>query len=57
VAVDLGGLCVGVAHQAAKRGLDSQAIAETYNVSEPMAAFRLRTTGVARQLAAARARR
>jgi Zn-dependent peptidase ImmA (M78 family) len=44
-------------YQAAKRGLDSQAIAETYNVSEPMAAFRLRTTGVGRQLAAARARR
>jgi Zn-dependent peptidase ImmA (M78 family) len=44
-------------YQAAKRGLDSHAIAETYTVSEPMAAYRLRTTGVTRQLAAARARR
>lgn len=42
--------------QAARRGLDSQAIAEEYNVSEPMATYRLRTTGVTRQLAAARAR-
>ncbi len=42
---------------AAKRGLDVQAIAETYGVSEQMAAFRVRTTGVARQLAASRARR
>lgn len=41
---------------AAKRGLDSAAIAETYSVSEQMAAFRLRTTGVTRQLAAAKAR-
>jgi Zn-dependent peptidase ImmA (M78 family) len=39
---------------AARRGLDSAAIAETYSVSEPMAAFRLRTTGVTRQLAAGR---
>jgi Zn-dependent peptidase ImmA (M78 family) len=38
---------------AAKRGLDSVAIAEKYGVSEQMAAFRLRTTGVTRQLAAA----
>lgn len=41
---------------AAKRGLDSAGIAEVYSVSEPMAAFRLRTTGVIRQLAAAKAR-
>lgn len=41
---------------AAKRGLDSAAIAETYSVSEQMAAFRLRTTGVTRQLVAAQAR-
>lgn len=39
---------------AAKRGLDSAAIASAYTVSEPMAAFRLRTTGVLRQLAAVR---
>src|SRR3954454_9889853 len=38
--------------QAAKRGLDSTAIAAECNVSEAMAAFRLRTTGVERQLAA-----
>lgn len=44
-------------YQAARRGMDSAAIAETYNVSEPMAAYRLRTTGVQRQIAAARARR
>jgi Zn-dependent peptidase ImmA (M78 family) len=41
---------------AAKRGLDSAAIAEAYSVSEQMAAFRLRTTGVTRQLAATKAR-
>ncbi len=41
---------------AAKRGLDSSGIAQAYSVSEPMAAFRLRTTGVVQQLAAARAR-
>lgn len=41
---------------AAKRGLDSAEIAEKYVVSEQMAAFRLRTTGVTRQLAAAKAR-
>lgn len=38
---------------AARRGLDASAIAATYRVSEPMAAFRLRTTGVMRQLQAA----
>lgn len=43
-------------YRAAKRGLDIAAIAETYKVSEQMAAFRLRTTGVMRQLEAARAR-
>jgi Zn-dependent peptidase ImmA (M78 family) len=40
---------------AARRGLDSAAIAETYRVSEQMASFRLRTTGVTRQLAAMKA--
>lgn len=44
-------------YEAAKRGLDSAGIAEACNVSEPMAAFRLRTTGVTRQLAAARSHR
>jgi Zn-dependent peptidase ImmA (M78 family) len=44
-------------YQAARRGLDAVDIAETYSVSEQMAAFRLRTTGVTRQLEAARARR
>jgi len=39
---------------AARQGLDAAAIAQTYRVSEPMAAFRLRTTGVMRQLRAAR---
>jgi predicted transcriptional regulator len=39
---------------AARRGMDSQAIADNFNVSEQMAAFRLRTTGVTRQLAARR---
>lgn len=42
--------------QAAKRGMDSAAIAEAYNVSEAMVAFRLRTTGVQRQLDASRNR-
>lgn len=42
--------------QAAKTGMDSQAIAEKFNVSEQMATFRLRTTGVPRQLAARRKR-
>ncbi len=42
---------------AARRGLDSAAIAVECNVSEAMAAFRLRTTGVERQLDAARSRR
>lgn len=37
---------------AARRGLDSAAIARDYAVSEQMAAFRLRTTGVTRQIAA-----
>jgi Zn-dependent peptidase ImmA (M78 family) len=44
-------------YSATKRGLDSTGIAEAYSVSEPMAAFRLRTTGVTRQLQAARERR
>ena len=35
---------------AAKRGLRGPEIAEAYNVSEQMASFRLRTTGVLRQL-------
>jgi Zn-dependent peptidase ImmA (M78 family) len=39
---------------AARRGLDAATIAETYGVSERMAAFRLRTTGVLRQLQAAK---
>jgi len=37
---------------AAKRGLRGAEIAEVYNVSEQMASFRLRTTGVLRQLGA-----
>jgi len=41
---------------AARRGMDATSIAEKYNVSEQMAAFRLRTTGVLRQLGAARDR-
>jgi hypothetical protein len=44
-------------YQAARRGMDSSAIAQTFNVSETMAAFRLRTTGVERQLAASRSSR
>jgi Zn-dependent peptidase ImmA (M78 family) len=43
--------------RAARRGLDSHAIAREFNVSEPMAAFRLRTTGVARQVQAGRRQR
>jgi Zn-dependent peptidase ImmA (M78 family) len=35
---------------AARRGLDSTDIARAYSVSEPMAAYRLRATGVVRQL-------
>lgn len=35
---------------AAKRGLDASLIADQYGVSEQMASFRLRTTGVLRQL-------
>lgn len=42
--------------KAARRGMDSEAIAESFNVSVPMAEFRLRTTGVVRQLAAERAK-
>jgi Zn-dependent peptidase ImmA (M78 family) len=42
---------------AAGRGMDCADIAEAYNVSEAMAAFRLRTTGVERQLGASRDRR
>lgn len=41
-------------YAAARRGLDSLAIANQYGVSEQMAAFRIRTTGVNRQLQAAR---
>ncbi len=41
-------------YNAAKRGLDAARIVEHYNVSEPMAAFRLRTTGVVRQINAGR---
>lgn len=42
--------------QAVRRGMDPQAVADEFNVSEQMAAFRLRTTGVTRQLAAGRRR-
>jgi Zn-dependent peptidase ImmA (M78 family) len=42
--------------RAATRGADATSIATDYGVSEQMAAFRLRTTGVARQIAARRAR-
>lgn len=41
-------------YAAAKRGLDASAIADHYGVSEQMAAFRIRTTGVSRQLEASR---
>jgi Zn-dependent peptidase ImmA (M78 family) len=37
---------------AVRRGMRAPDIAEQYNVSEQMAAFRLRTTGVLRQLGA-----
>jgi hypothetical protein len=37
---------------AAKKGLDAAGIAESFGVSESMAGFRLRTTGVLRQLQA-----
>jgi Zn-dependent peptidase ImmA (M78 family) len=37
---------------AAKQGLDAAGIAESFGVSESMAGFRLRTTGVLRQLQA-----
>lgn len=43
-------------YAAASQGLDATQIAQSYGVSEQMAAFRLRTTGVMRQLDA-RARR
>jgi len=36
--------------RAAERGLDAAVIAEDYGVTESMAAFRLRTTGVLRQV-------
>ncbi len=39
---------------AARRGLSPVEMAEEYGVSEQMATFRLRTTGVQRQLAARR---
>lgn len=42
---------------AARRGMGASDIAEKYNVSEQMAAFRLRTTGVLRQLGAGAASR
>lgn len=42
---------------AAKRGLAPAGIADEFGVSEQMAAFRLRTTGVERQLAATRGER
>jgi Zn-dependent peptidase ImmA (M78 family) len=41
---------------AAKRGMAAPQIADVYGVSEQMAAFRLRTTGVEHQLAASRRR-
>jgi Zn-dependent peptidase ImmA (M78 family) len=41
-------------YQAARRGLEAADIAERYEVSEQMAAFRLRTTGVLQQLSASR---
>ena len=41
-------------YTAARKGLDVAAIADAYGVSETMAAFRLRTTGVLRQLQAAK---
>jgi Zn-dependent peptidase ImmA (M78 family) len=40
-------------YMAARRGMNGADIAEAYNVSEQMASFRLRTTGVLRQLGAA----
>lgn len=41
-------------YSAASRGLDASAIASHYGVSEQMAAFRLRTTGVQRHLEASK---
>lgn len=43
-------------YQAVKRGMDGAMIADTYNVSESMASFRLRVTGVLKQLEAAKRR-
>lgn len=42
---------------AARKGMDGAAIAEAYGVSRQMADYRLRATGVQRQLAAGRARK
>ena len=39
---------------AVKRGLDAPTIADRYGVSEQMAAYRLRTTGVMKQLSSSR---
>jgi hypothetical protein len=41
-------------YAAARRGLEAADIAERYGVSQQMAAFRLRTTGVLRQIDASR---
>jgi Zn-dependent peptidase ImmA (M78 family) len=43
-------------YRAVKGGLDSSSIAATFKVSESMAAFRVRTTGVAKQLEATKRR-
>lgn len=42
--------------RAARQRMDSEAISEAFEVSEQMAAFRLRTTGVAQQASAERAK-
>lgn len=42
--------------RAARQRMDSEAISEAFEVSEQMAAFRLRTTGVAQQVSAERAK-
>jgi Zn-dependent peptidase ImmA (M78 family) len=44
-------------YRSVNRGLDAAAIAKAFNVSEAMAAFRIRTTGVMQQLEAGRSRR
>lgn len=44
-------------YRAAKNGLDATAMAERFNVSEQMAGYRIRATGVMQQLNAANARR